>query len=73
MTKQYIVTMGLLLVIILQLFWITMILDSMLEDRVLRLTEIVTYNVDILSHGTIVVPTEIDYPGNPSLFVREGR
>ena len=53
------IKMMLLVVIIAQLFWVGGLIQKIYEDRIIRVTEVNHYTVDIASHGTVVVPTEL--------------
>ncbi len=70
---DFIMKLSLTIIIILQLFWIGSTLDKIYDERTIRVTEIKHYAVDIVSNGSLTVPTELDYPGNPNLFTKEGR
>ncbi len=52
--------MLMLAAVVIQLFWIGSILQKIFDDRIIRVTEVNHYVVDIASHGTVVVPTELD-------------
>ena len=62
MSKTDLVKIIISLMILFMLTRLNMTLDAIYEDRIIRVTEVNSYEVDIASHGNLTVPTEIDYP-----------